>query len=155
MSKKTVIFDLDGTIAIIDKRRDLSTKENGKIDWDVFFNSKNIEMDEPNEAVIKTLQSYKKNGYKIIILSGRLETSKEATLAWLSSHKVCFDEIKMRKNTPSGKYVSGKKHGLFYFFRCEDRFRYKLETYDNGQLKHLQKFRKDGTDEVLSYEEKF
>ena len=106
MSKKTVIFDLDGTIAIIDKRRDLSTKENGKIDWDVFFNSKNIEMDEPNEAVIKTLQSYKKNGYKIIILSGRLETSKEATLAWLSSHKVCFDEIKMRKNTPSGKYVS-------------------------------------------------
>ena len=35
--KKTAIFDLDGTLALIDDRRLLSTKANGKIDWDVFF----------------------------------------------------------------------------------------------------------------------
>ena len=34
--KKIVIFDLDGTLALIDKRRALATK-NGKMDWDVFL----------------------------------------------------------------------------------------------------------------------
>ena len=38
--KKTVIFDLDGTLALIDKRRTISTKSNGKLDWDIFFNPK-------------------------------------------------------------------------------------------------------------------
>ena len=28
---KIVIFDLDGTLALIDKRRDLATKDDGKI----------------------------------------------------------------------------------------------------------------------------
>ena len=40
--KKTVIFDLDGTLALIDKRRGLATKANGIMDWDVFFDSDNI-----------------------------------------------------------------------------------------------------------------
>ncbi len=40
--KKIVIFDLDGTLALIDKRRDISTKDNGKMDWDVFFDRDNI-----------------------------------------------------------------------------------------------------------------
>ena len=34
--KKTVIFDLDGTLADIDIRRDKSLKPNGKLDWDIF-----------------------------------------------------------------------------------------------------------------------
>ena len=33
MKKNTLIFDLDGTLAIVDKRRELATKPNGKIDW--------------------------------------------------------------------------------------------------------------------------
>ena len=106
VNKNSVIFDLDGTIALIDKRRKISTKDNGKIDWDIFFNPKNIELDEPNLTVIKSLQALKKDGYKIIILSGRLETTKDATLNWLKNNNVEFDIIKMRKNTPTGKYIS-------------------------------------------------
>ena len=34
---KTVIFDLDGTLALIDDRRALATKPDGKIDWDIFL----------------------------------------------------------------------------------------------------------------------
>ena len=48
MNKKTVIFDLDGTLANIDVRRDKSTKPNGKMDWDKFFDPKNISLDKPN-----------------------------------------------------------------------------------------------------------
>ena len=46
---KTVIFDLDGTLADITKRREMSTKENGKIDWDIFFTPENIWFDTPND----------------------------------------------------------------------------------------------------------
>ena len=49
---KIVIFDLDGTLALIDKRRDLATKDNGKMDWDVFFDPDNIDLDTPNQTVI-------------------------------------------------------------------------------------------------------
>ena len=49
---KIVIFDLDGTLALIDDRRDLATKDNGKFDWDVFFNPDNINLDLPNQPVI-------------------------------------------------------------------------------------------------------
>ena len=50
---KIVIFDLDGTLALIDKRRALATKDNGKFDWDVFFNPDNISLDLPNIPVIQ------------------------------------------------------------------------------------------------------
>ena len=52
MDKKIVIFDLDGTLALIDKRRDVSTKDNGKMDWGKFFNPDNIQLDLPNQPVI-------------------------------------------------------------------------------------------------------
>ena len=61
MDKKTVIFDLDGTLALIDKRRAISTKDNGKMDWDKFFDPKNIDLDQPNAPVIKTLQMFMDN----------------------------------------------------------------------------------------------
>ena len=34
--KNTIIFDLDGTLANIDVRRNKSLKPNGKLDWDIF-----------------------------------------------------------------------------------------------------------------------
>ena len=34
---KIVIFDLDGTLADITARRVKSTKDNGKMDWSIFF----------------------------------------------------------------------------------------------------------------------
>ena len=53
---KSIIFDLDGTLALIDDRRTLSTKDNGKIDWDIFFDPNNINLDKPNQPVIKVAQ---------------------------------------------------------------------------------------------------
>ena len=55
---KTVIFDLDGTLALIDDRRKLSTKSNGKMNWDIFFNPNNIDLDKPNPPVIKSAQLF-------------------------------------------------------------------------------------------------
>ena len=107
--KKVIIFDLDGTIALIDERRKLSNKENNKIDWNIFFNPKNIELDTPNIPVIKILKSLKDKGFKISILSGRLETTMNATLKWLKKYDINFDEIRLRKKTQNEKYISDIK----------------------------------------------
>ena len=94
--KKIVIFDLDGTLALIDKRRDLSTKDNGKMDWDVFFDPKNIDLDLPNQPVIDMANMLSKQGYTILILSGRSDVTHQATRDWLNKHGVWFDNLIMR-----------------------------------------------------------
>ena len=85
MSKdgKIVIFDLDGTLALIDKRRAISTKDNGKMDWDTFFDPKNIDLDQPNTPVIKMAQMLKSQGFMIVIFSGRSKATKDATTCLL------------------------------------------------------------------------
>ena len=102
---KNVIFDLDGTLALIDDRRAISTKPNGKIDWDTFFDSKNIDLDKPNLPVIKVAQMFKDNGFRIVILSGRLKTTKDATKKWLTDNGVPFDVLKMRPNSNEFKFM--------------------------------------------------
>ena len=94
--RKTVIFDLDGTLALIDDRRKLSTKPNGKLDWDIFFDPKNISLDKPNTPVIKTAQLFHSQGFRIVILSGRSDRTKDVTIDWLDKHKVPFDLLQQR-----------------------------------------------------------
>ena len=94
--KKTIIFDLDGTLALIDKRRAISTKPNGKLDWDIFFDPNNISLDEPNTPVIKTAQLFHSQGFRIVILSGRSDRTKDVTIDWLDKHKVPFDLLQQR-----------------------------------------------------------
>ena len=94
MNKKTVIFDLDGTLALIDKRRDLATK-NGKMDWDVFFNPDNIDLDIPNDAVVQVAKLLSTT-HSIWILSGRSDVRHQATIDWLNKHDIWFDHLIMR-----------------------------------------------------------
>jgi FMN phosphatase YigB (HAD superfamily) len=71
MQKDTVIFDLDGTLALIDARRALSAKPNGK----------------------------KSAGYKIVIFSGRSNATQDATQNWLVQYGVEYDQLVMRPAT--------------------------------------------------------
>ena len=102
MNKKTVIFDLDGTLAIIDKRRILAGKTKdgvptNKMDWDVFFDADNVfNLDEPNPPVIKMAQMFHNDGFKIVIFSGRNDRSFHTTKDWLKTHNVPFDLLVMR-----------------------------------------------------------
>ena len=93
---KIVIFDLDGTLALIDKRRDLATKDNGKFDWDVFFNPDNISLDLPNQPVIDMANLLHKQGFRIFILSGRSDVTHQATVNWLNDNGIWWDHLVMR-----------------------------------------------------------
>ena len=95
--KKTIIFDLDGTLANIDSRRDISMKPNGKLDWDIFAAPNSIlALDKPNAPVIKMAQMFKADGFKIVIFSGRNDRGFDATVQWLNDFKVPFDLLVMR-----------------------------------------------------------
>jgi len=96
MRKDVVIFDLDGTLALIDDRRALATKDNGKMDWDVFFDPVNISLDLPNLPVIKMAKTLHDQGFNIVIFSGRSKATKDATAKWLDDNDVPFSVMKMR-----------------------------------------------------------
>lgn len=102
---KTVIFDLDGTLALIDDRRAVSTKDNGKMDWDTFFDPKNIQLDKPNWPVILMAQTLKKAGHRIVIFSGRSKATKDATRDWLNNLDIPFDVLKMRPTDGGLKWM--------------------------------------------------
>ena len=97
MNKKTVIFDLDGTLANIDTRRNMSMKPNGRLDWDIFADHSSIlNWDVPNVPVIKMAQLFKADGFRIVIFSGRNDRGFDATVQWLNSNDVPFDLLVMR-----------------------------------------------------------
>ena len=96
--KNTIIFDLDGTLADISERKEKAQwKSNDKaMDWDIFFDPENIKLDKPKEAVIKCAQMFHKQGYKIVIFSGRNDRSFQETKLWLSTHEVPYDLLVCR-----------------------------------------------------------
>jgi phosphoglycolate phosphatase-like HAD superfamily hydrolase len=119
MTKDTYIFDLDGTIANIDKRRALCAKPNGKMDFKKFFDPANIDLDLPNDSVITTLQNLFATGHKIVIFSGRSKATKKATMEWLEKYKVPYHVLKMRPTSHPFAYMKDdllKKHWLDKIF---------------------------------------
>ena len=102
MNKNTIIFDLDGTLATIEKRRIKAGSPTGstptpeKMNWDIFFDPENIQLDLPNEPVIKMAQMFKAEGFKIVIFSGRNDRSFFTTKDWLERYKVPYDLLVLR-----------------------------------------------------------
>ena len=95
---KWIIFDLDSTLADIEDRRQLCTKENGKMDWNKFFDPENIKLDKPNHPIINTLKAFRGgiSPYKIAIFSGRSASTLDATKEWLREYGINWDILKMR-----------------------------------------------------------
>ena len=106
MINKTVIFDLDGTLALIDERRAISANPNGKINWKTFFNPANIQLDKPNIPVIEMAKMLKSQGHSVVIFSGRDSISRKETIDWLNQFGVPFDVLKMR---PQGSFTPDDK----------------------------------------------
>lgn len=99
MNKKYVIFDLDGTLALIDHRRHLVMGKNKE--WDKFYLA--CDNDKPNKVVITMANILRSKGFAIVIFSGRGEIAKEKTIKWISDNDIPCDELMMRpirNNTP-------------------------------------------------------
>ena len=97
-NNKIVIFDLDGTLADITLRRTLATDAtNGKMDWSVFQDPKNINLDIPNQKVVDMLHMIDNTDkYQIYILSGRSDATQDVTIDWLTNNGINYDHLIMR-----------------------------------------------------------
>ena len=89
---KTVIFDMDGTLANCDHRRHFV--EGKKKHFDKFYDA--MGEDTRNGVVCDLCDMYRLNGWYIIICTGRPESYREITEKWLKDKGVFYNELMMR-----------------------------------------------------------
>ncbi len=83
-----IIFDIDGTIANMKGVR-------GPFDWEV------VDQDHTHQLIVAMLFGYQRQGYQIVLLSGRDSCCRELTEMWLSDQSIENYELYMR---PEGSY---------------------------------------------------
>jgi len=88
-----VMFDLDGTLAILGDRNP--------------YDASQCEYDKLNIPVFNVLRMYQNDGYKIIICSGRSEEYVEQTDKWLKKNGIAPDLFIMRD--PEDKDENGQR----------------------------------------------
>lgn len=94
MLNKAVIFDIDGTLANTKHRNHFL--ETDIKNWPAFF--KTSIYDTTNINIVNILNSYIKDGYKIILMTGRTIKYKDITVEWLSKYNITYDMLFMRDN---------------------------------------------------------
>ena len=80
------IFDLDGTLALIDHRRHLVSEKSNGADWSAFESL--CTKDTPNLPVCTILKDLRNAGGEILIFSGRSEEVRDLTVYWLVKHGI-------------------------------------------------------------------
>ena len=89
---KLFTFDLDGTLADDSHRWHHVERSN---DWDAYYAAASD--DKPIEHVLAVARSLLAAGYKLAIVTGRSESIRRETEAWLLAHGVLYDVLIMRK----------------------------------------------------------
>lgn len=95
-----VIFDIDGTLAVMGDR----SPYDGAAVW----------KDTPNHDVATALNLHREAQHTIYIVSGRDEEYREVTETWLDAHGIKYDCLLMRPTEPGPKREDSIiKHELF------------------------------------------
>ena len=81
--KPLYIFDLDGTLALIDHRRPILERET-RDKWQHFYSA--CDKDTPNVPVIATMERLRHGGAEIWIFSGRSDEVRDKTVKWLANN---------------------------------------------------------------------
>ena len=79
---KAIICDLDGTLALMDDRNP--------------FDATHADKDDLNEPVANILKLYAKEGYQILLISGREDRFREPTISFLDKHNIAYHHLWMR-----------------------------------------------------------
>lgn len=83
MARPLYIFDLDGTLALIDHRRAILDEKDDPHRWRRFYAA--CGEDEPNPPVIDTMERLRLVA-DVWIFSGRSAEVRDLTIAWLTTH---------------------------------------------------------------------
>jgi len=85
-TRSIVIFDIDGTLAIMGDRH----PHDGHL----------VHLDTMNEDVLRAMRHYHENGHTVIIVTGRDEKYREITETWLAENGAVWDAMYMRPTEP-------------------------------------------------------
>jgi len=100
LKPKAVVFDLDGVLVDSSERYRLCESESGGDRgrfWECFLSERYMDLDRPRPEYVETLRRYAAQGYRIIIITGRVRETQEAkTLRQLSEWGITFHEIYFR-----------------------------------------------------------
>lgn len=115
MSFKTIIVDLDGTLALNKHRYHFIDKASSqKVDWDAYFQA--CDKDAPHTPVIEAISALKDKGFNIHIFSARGDVVKEKTIQWLKKYNVPFDHLTMREMNSYTPDEELKKQWLLSYY---------------------------------------
>lgn len=90
--QKAIICDLDGTLADVEHRQiHVQTKPKN---WKAFHEG--MVHDKLNVWCAELLLAMKKEGYRIILLTGRDEPYRDLTIEWLRKFDISYDTLLMR-----------------------------------------------------------
>ncbi len=78
------IFDLDGTVALINHRRDILAEKDDKLRWRRFYAA--CDKDTPNAPIIAVMKALAITGAEIRFFSGRSSEVRNKTISWLAEH---------------------------------------------------------------------
>lgn len=112
-----VLCDIDGTIA----------KMTGRSPYDY----SRIGEDIPNEPIVKLLNLLRESN-RIILMSGRPDSSRTDTMNWLKQHDIHYDSLFMRKTDDKRKDSIVKQELFDEFVRSQYRVRFVLD--DRNQV---------------------
>jgi predicted kinase len=110
-----IIFDVDGTLADM-------TGVRTPFEWNKVGN------DNPRLEVVRMLRGYHRDGYKIIILSGRDGCAKADTEEWFKHHAIPYHEFYIRKEGDSRKDTEIKEE--LFWAHIDDRYNVKAAVDD-------------------------
>lgn len=112
---KTVIVDLDGTLAINKHRFHFIDKTLGKkVDWISYFEA--CDKDLPNTHVIETIRALASMGNKIHIFSARGDVVLDKTIQWLKDNAVPYDSLTLREMNSYTPDEELKKQWLLKYY---------------------------------------
>lgn len=93
-TKMKIIVDIDGTLTKVGDRVNCILKKDP--DWDSFYSR--CSEDLPVDSVISIVIEARMAGYTIVLCSGRRESCRKDTEAWLERYGVPWDYMLLRKD---------------------------------------------------------
>lgn len=123
--KKTIICDLDGTLALMKRRNP--------------FDATKCDEDELNIPVANVLKAFAEKGYHILLLSGREDRFRTPTIRFLEKYQIPYDHLWMRKTKDFRKDAIIKKE----IFNREIAGKYEIEFVMDDRNQVVDMWRKE------------
>ena len=121
MSPKAIICDIDGTLADMGSRKP--------------YDFENVDRDQVKHATAEAVRVFFNAGYRIILFSGREDSSQAKTVSWLIANDIPYHELHMRKARDFRKDAVIKKE-LYNTF-VKDQYEVLLVLDDRDQVVHM------------------